>query len=818
LSDKRKLISVSVRELVEFVLRTGDLGSGRDFVGASRALEGSRAHRQLQRSRPAGYLAEVALSHRLETADWVLLVRGRIDGILVEPSKVILEEIKTVRGPWDGSPDPLHWAQAKVYAAIYAQQQALERLEIQLTYLDLTSETQTVFREAFAAADLWQFFQETLSLYRQWVQEQHDWRVLRDASIQSLEFPFSAYRPGQRKLVVSAYHAMQKPSRLFVEAPTGIGKTISVLYPAIKALGLGHFEKIFYLTAKTIGRAIVEKSIADLRSVGLRCRTLTLTARDKICFNNGQPCELQSCPFAIGYFDRSKAAIRAVLAREALTRPVIEEVARQHQVCPFELSLDASLWCDAIIGDYNYVFDPQVYLKRFFADEPGDYLFLIDEAHNLADRAREMFSAELDRAELSEVRGAARKEAPACAKTLEKLSRQWTALRKTAESDEGPSYADAGHLGGESRTAASGWTHRERLAAEETPWASRELPESLLSILRKFLEQAEQWLIQNRPSNLRPLLLDAYFRVLSFVRTADVFDERFLTLWDGQGRQSRLRLFCLDPSFLLQKALLRGKSAIFLSATLSPLPYFRQILGGESQDKLLQLPSPFPPENLCLLVHEQIHTHLKARASTYAEVAGAIEALVRIKRGNYLIYFPSYDYLNQVLERFRAQHPEIPTLVQTPGMAELQRESFMAAFHAERTQILVGFAVMGGIFGEGIDLVGDRLVGAVIVGVGLPQICLERNLIRAHFQENDANGFDYAYRFPGMNRVLQAVGRVIRSETDRGIVMLIDARFAEERYRQLFPAWWQPQRVGSEQEISERTATFWYPEGVPFHS
>lgn len=778
-SERTNTVYVSVRELVEFVLRTGDLGGDNDFVGASRAMEGSRGHRRLQRNRPSGYTAEVCISHRLETADGVLVLRGRIDGVLAAPPKVVIEEIKTVRGTWGGAPDPLHWAQAKVYAAIYAQQHALESVDVQLTYLDLGTDAQTIFRETFSGASLWQFFQETLALYQEWLQQQQQWCRLRDASIRALEFPY-LYRPGQRRLAVAAYQAIREHRHLFVEAPTGIGKTISVLFPAIKALGLGQVEKVFHLTAKTVGRAIVEKTLADLRACGLRLRAVTLTARDKICFNNGQACELQTCPFALGYYDRIKPALHEALAREALTRPVIEEIARQYQVCPFELSLDASLWCDVIIGDYNYVFDPQVCLKRFFAEETGAYVFLVDEAHNLAERARDMFSAELDRATLAETKRAAQTEAPACARTLERISRQWTASLSESE-----------------------------LSKEGQPWVTRELPEALLPLLRQFLERAEAWLVEGHPTELRPLLLESYFRVLSFVRTAERYDERYRTIWEGTGRQARIRLFCLDPSFLLQQALQRGESAIFLSATLSPLPYFRQILGGEPQDRVIQLDSPFPPENLCLLVQDQIATNLRSRGSTYADVANAIEATVCMKRGNYLVYFPSYEYLNQVLERFRTLHPARSTLIQTPGMDEAQREAFMAAFQAEGTQTLVGFAVMGGIFGEGIDLLGDRLVGAIVVGVGLPQICLERDLIRAYFQESQGTGFDFAYRFPGMNRVVQAVGRVIRSETDRGVVLLIDTRFAEERYRQLFPAWWQPQRVGSEPEIIELTSRFW---------
>ena len=428
-SASKPVLSVQVRELVEFALREGDLGGARDFVGPNRALAGTRGHQRLQRSRPAGYQKEVRLSHEIETAEFILRIQGRIDGLLVtregerprEPKmpgqsghesgdvrargdarppadveEVLLEEIKTVQGGWDRVADPLHWAQAKIYGYIYAHDNALEQIDIQLTYLDLDTGELTEFRNQFTLTDLSAFFEQTTAIYLDWLRAHHHWCQQRDESIRALTFPFTRYRSGQRQLAVAAYRALARGGRLFLEAPTGIGKTISVLFPAIKALGEGKLERIFYLTARTVGRAVAEKAIADLRQAGLRLRTLTLTAKEKICVQEGQPCDALTCPFARGYYDRRRPAMRAALAREEITRPVLEAVSREHQVCPFELGLDVSSWVDVVVCDYNYVFDPKVYLRRHFAEEPGDYAFLVDEAHNLVDRAREMFSADLE--------------------------------------------------------------------------------------------------------------------------------------------------------------------------------------------------------------------------------------------------------------------------------------------------------------------------------------------------------------------------------------------------------------------------------------
>jgi DNA excision repair protein ERCC-2 len=796
--------TISVRDLVEFVLRQGDLGGDRDFVGSDRALAGIRGHQKIQRSRPTGYLTELPVEYKVETDEFTLQIRGRIDGLLITSGQVLLEEIKTIQGTWDHEADPLHWAQAKFYGFIHAQEHTLKEIKIQLVYLELPAGKVTEFRQTFSFAELSDFFATTTAMYVDWLRERHHWCLARDASTDALAFPFANYRPGQRELAVSAYRVIANGGRLFLAAPTGIGKTMSVLFPAVKALGEGKLERIFYLTARTVGRAIAEKGLVDLRQTGLKLRAVTLTAKEKVCVRAGHPCDPLTCPLALGYYDRVKPAMREVLEREEITRAVLEEVGQKHQVCPFELSLDVSVWADAIICDYNYVFDPQVYLRRHFAEDGGAYGFLVDEAHNLVDRAREMFSADLDGREIVDIKRAVKQASPRCSKALTQLH---TAMRKLGN-------ATKPH---ENSFAASDPSSELNLFLVKTaPIRSEEngvstnpeFPDSLIEPMETALDEVENWLVKNQPAEFREALLALYFRLHSFRRTAELYDERFVTIIES-GPAIKVRLFCLDPSLLLRKALARGKAAIFFSATLTPMDYYRTLLGGAPEDPVLQLSSPFPSQNLAVLIQDRIQTHFKGRAESLGDVVEAIGTLVQGRRGNYLVYFPSYQYLNDTLQEFQIRFPPISVLVQRPGMNESERDAFLAAFSVEHGETLVGFAMLGGIFGEGIDLVGERLIGAVIVGVGLPQLCVERNLIRDYFQQQNAAGFDYAYTFTGMNRVLQSVGRVIRSETDHGVVLLIDARFDELRYRRLFPAWWKFVKVRNSDALRETVANFW---------
>jgi DNA excision repair protein ERCC-2 len=504
--------------------------------------------------------------------------------------------------------------------------------------------------------------------------------------------------------------------------------------------------------------------------------------------------------------------MREALQQESITRSVLESVGQEHGVCPFELSLDVSSWVDAVVCDYNYVFDPKVYLRRHFGEQSRDYGFLVDEAHNLVDRAREMFSGELHSREVHEVRRAIKPALPRCAKTLTRLGSAMRKLGRTSalgsiEPTEAAQESDLFHR--EPTTAPLARGAKPLSLRDADVITSKELPAALLAPIDDFLAEAEVWLAQNQPAEFREALLELYFQLHSFRRTADGYDERYVTIIETRDGV-RVRLFCLDPSYLLRQALDRGKAAVFFSATLAPIDYYRSLISNSSEDPLLQLSSPFAPENFAVLVQDRIRTHFKARGESLTEVAQAIGNLVQGRLGNYLVYFPSYQYLSEVQAQFQIHFPTVRLLAQRPAMSEAEREAFLGNFAVEHGETLAGFAVMGGIFGEGIDLVGDRLIGAVVVGVGLPQLCVERDLICQYFQERSGCGFDFAYTFPGMNRVLQSSGRVIRSENDRGVVLLIDSRFAESRYRRLFPEWWHPRFVRTAGEIREAAHSFWH--------
>jgi DNA excision repair protein ERCC-2 len=770
-----RTIQIPVRELVEFACRTGNLGGAGKFVSAKRALEGTRGHQQIQKARPEGYESEVAIVRTWTFPGFQLELSGRIDGVMRAENPPWIEEIKTVVGAWDGVPDPLHWAQGKTYAAMLADELPGETIEVRLTYLELDSGQVTTFRETFPVAALRTFLQEAIQQQADWLADHLQWIGQRDESIRATEFPHRGYRPGQRELAVAVYRAATRGGRLFSEAPTGIGKTISVLFPALKAICEGHADQVLFVTAKTSGRASAEQSVSDLRAAGMKLRALTLTARDKICFGETQPCDVATCPFALGFYDRLKPALKHLLHQESLSRATVEAVAREHSVCPFALSMQAVRWCDVVIGDFNHAFDPSVRLEQFGEESPVRALVLVDEAHNLVDRARKIFSASLEGSALTTVQRDVRTSVPALARALGKLS------------DGAKQLAQVG----------------ERHAA---------LPAEFTEKLRTFLQRAEQWLARNEPAPGREALLALYFEARWFeVVAGDLSDAYAITT--GQGETSdgwRVDLRCVDPSPALRAMMAGFRATVFFSATLSPVEYFQRVLGGESSDAVVRLASPFPPEHLRVLVETSVRTDFKGRENSLGAVADSIRALVAARAGNYLVFFPSYRYLESVAAQLEPMASAGWRLrAQRSDMTDAEREEFLRSFHEERGQTLIGLAVMGGAFGEGIDLVGDKLIGVVVVGVGLPQIGLERDLIRERFDAAGEAGFDFAYRFPGLNRVVQAAGRLIRSESDRGVVLLLDARWRDPAYARLLPEHWSVETVNGPVEISRAAAEFW---------
>lgn len=782
-----KEIRISVRDLVEHTYRSGDLDSR--FVGMSKAIEGVRLHQKIQGLRKDEaadeggiYLKEVSISKEIDFRDLRFIISGRIDGLIENSQGITIEEIKTTSRPLENINEDtylVHWAQVKCYAYMYAIEQKIKAVNIQLTYYNVDRVEQKVFIKPVVIEELEGHFMEVLEKYYSWAYATHEWIELRDATIKKIGFPYKEYRKNQRKLAVAVYKTITSSKRIFIQAPTGTGKTISALFPAIKALGEGNADKIFYLTAKTITRQVALDAIFRMWENGLRVKAIVLTAKDKICFKEESNCNPEYCEYARGYFDKVNLVLKEVFGKEGIiTREIVEEYAKRYVVCPFELSLDLSYWMDCIICDYNYVFDPRASLKRFFSERDSNYVLLIDEAHNLVDRAREMFSAELYKKPFLEAKRLMKDKVPSISKAVGRINTILLAIKKKSE-------------------------------GKNCCIAKEELKE-LYPALGTFISIAEEWLGSNNEVQGHKEVLELYFEAISFMRIYEIFDERYTAYVELSGSDVWLKLFCLDPSKLLGEITGKVKASVFYSATLTPLHYFKDILGGSEQDYNIKLASPFEDSNLSLTIVQNVSTKYINRENSLNDVADYIKTVVDGRKGNYLVFFPSYKYMNEVYMLFVTKYPKVEAILQQPAMQEEEKENFLLSFQQDSDSTLVGFAVMGGMFSEGIDLVGERLIGAVIVGVGLPQVCFERDIIMEFFKNKNRMGFEYAYMYPGMNKVMQAAGRVIRSELDRGVVLLIDERFDSRRYTGMFPQeWLNNNRVKSQQELVQILEKFW---------
>ena len=775
-------IKLSVRRLVEFLLRSGNLDSGSGGNALERAAEGAKIHRRLQKEAGEGYQAEVFFSHRENFADLCFRVEGRAGGIFEEDGLPVIDEIKTFSLPLASLPADgvqVHWAQAMCYAHFYAVSRECDPVAVRLTYCQTETQELRRLTRTFSAAQLSDFYQELLARYAPWARFRLEWDQLRKETIQAMPFPFETYRKGQRTLAGEVYRAIRDEKRLFCQAPTGVGKTISTLFPAVKAMGEELTSRIFYLTAKTVTRQAAADALAVMRRKGLRLKSVVLTAKEKICCQESPECTPGACPRAAGHFDRVNKALYDLLTQsDHFDRETLERTAELHQVCPFELSLDLSEWCDAVICDYNYLFDPVASLKRYFSEEKTNFTFLIDEAHNLPERGREMYTAELCKSDVLALKKEIGKQDKSIGKMLTSLNTAMLALRP--------------------------------LCGETGQAESAEIPEDFLRALYRFSVKCEEWLEIHREHPLRRQLLPLWFDVRFFLRISELYGPEYITQLRHRGSEVIIRLFCRDSARFLDESMGKGRASILFSATLSPLPYFVSVLGGGEEAKTLSIPSPFPKENLLLLLADQISTRYADRQKSLPEVAQMIGAFARAGNGNCIAYFPSYQYMEQAKSLVEEKFPDLQIICQGRNMEEKERESFLSLFSEENSKPLLGFCVMGGIFSEGIDFYGNRLVGAVIVGVGLPQVNRRQELLREYYEQERGDGFSFAYRFPGMNKVMQAAGRVIRSEQDRGSVLLIDSRFSQPSYRRLFPQHWDlPRRVRKAEEISGLLQEFW---------
>lgn len=784
MDENLPVIRISVRNLVEFILREGDIdnrtGGGQD---PENMQMGSRIHRKIQRQMGSDYQAEVPLKTEIVCDGFTLKIEGRADGLIHTKEQVMVDEIKGVLRELDRVQEPagIHLAQAKCYASMVAEQEGVDEIGVQMTYCQMETEEVKRFQYSYRSNELKVWFDEVIRQYEKWAKFQIEWRKARNASVKGIEFPFP-YRKGQRDLAVSVYRTILRKKKLFIQAPTGVGKTISTVFPAVKAVGEELGEKIFYLTAKTITRTVAEQAFETLREQNLKFKVITLTAKEKICFCEETSCNPDDCPYAKGHFDRVNDAVYELLMQEdVMSREVLEAQARKHKVCPFEMALDVSTWVDGVICDYNYVFDPDARLRRFFAEGgAGGYLFLIDEAHNLVERGRQMYSAELCKEDFLAVKKLVKGEAPRFAKRLEACNKILLAMKKECENYK--VLDNISHFGIQ---------------------------------LMNVLSETDRYLEECVDKEVRETVLDFYFQVRSFLNIYDGLDENYViyTEYQENGRFV-LKLFCVNPAANLQKCLDKGNSAVFFSATLLPIQYYKRLLSTEKDNYAVYIDSSFDTKKRLLMNGVDVSTRYTMRSrEMYQRYATYIFWVVKAKMGNYLIFFPSYRFMEDVYQEFTqllaSDEEEMGLVIQQKHMDEEERENFLRAFEMGREKSLIGFGVLGGIFSEGIDLTNEKLIGTLIIGTGLPQVCNEREILKSYFDKKGLYGFDYAYRYPGMNKVLQAAGRVIRTEDDRGVILLLDERFQREKGKEIFPKEWADCERCRLDIVEEKIRLFW---------
>ena len=746
--------SVAVRALCEFSAKVGDLDLR--FTPSPTAQEGMEGHRRVVARRAADYESEVALEGQFES----LRVRGRADGY--DPSCNRLEEIKTYRGDLARQPAnhrQLHWAQAKVYAWLMCQARQLPAIDVALVYLDVDSDGQTLISQHHSAAELQTFFETQCRRFLRWAEHQQQRLAERDRSLQALGFPYAQFRQGQRQLAETLYKAVSTGRCLMAQASTGIGKTLGTLFPLLKAMVPQQLDKVFFLTAKTPGRALALDAMRQITDATPQpaLRTLELIARDKACEHPDKACHGESCPLAQGFYDRLPAAREAAAGLPLLDRAQLREVALAHQVCPYYLGQEMARWVDLVVADYNYYFDAHALLFSLAQANQWRVAVLVDEAHNLVERGRGMYSASLDQGQLLALR---QSKPQGLSSALDRLNRQWNAL------------------------------YKEQRAPYQ---ASEQLPDAFLRALQQCIGLIQERLNQ-APAEVDAQVLQFFYQALQFSRVAELFDEHFIfdiTVRDSL-RKRRLATLCLrniTPARLLAPRMQAARSVTLFSATLSPRHFYSDLLGMPADTAWLEVAAPFRAEQLEVRIASQVSTRYRERHASLAPIVELIAEQYQRKPGNYLAFFSSFEYLQQVAALLAERYGHIPHWAHAAGMDEAARQSFLDRFVLDGCG--VGFAVLGGAFGEGVDLPGTRLIGAFVATLGLPQVNPVNEQFKQRLGRQFGAGFDYAYLYPGVRKVIQAAGRVIRGDQDQGVLVLIDERFAEARVQQMFPGWWQ---------------------------
>jgi len=806
-------IVASVREMCALAFRSGDIDSRRP--PRDNGEPPSKLHSALQKSRGELYNREYPLLNVSKYGELYYQVSGRADGVTEKDGELWVEEIKIVSG-YEMSLPPRRrdTAQLMCYAYLLAVQKNLEHVDTRLTYYEPESEKERNIDRRYFTDELRIFYNDLLARVEPFAQIEKFRAEEVLPSLKNAVFPYPTLRDGQREFIGEAFAAIKNSKRLFAQAPTGTGKTVSSLYPAVRAIGHRLCDKIFYLTAKSSTSREAYNAVGKLFEAGAKLRTVMVGAKEQVCLCEkarssplrvGAFCNPDDCPYARGYYDRLSGAIFELLERQnGYNLNVLREVAKKHTVCPYELSLDISELCDVIICDYNYLFSPNVYMRRYFADggNGGKYVFLVDETHNLGNRARDMYSSELSRNSVKDALGAVtayiegdmgeyeeREKLSKLAECLEAYRMSLTRLRALCK-DNFVKDADGNERGF---------------------YLSRNPTEKFNLAVEVFVKSCEGWLRTNRDHPLYPTVSAVCSEARQHLLMLEYYDSRFLTYVMVYGGDIRVRIYCLDPSDILDRCMRRGVSSILFSATLTPLDYFVDLLGGGKNSATLALPSPFKQDNLFVAAVDSVSTRYDDRnEKNYKRIAAVIAATVVPRPGNYIVYFPSYSYMEEVVKCFSKKYPSVKLLVQKKGMTRAERESFIASFKEDEGKLRIGMCVLGGSFSEGVDLPGSKLIGTVVVGVGLPGLSNENNIIKEYYDVKSECGYDYAYTFPGMNNVLQAAGRVIRRDSDRGVVVLVDDRYAEDRYKMLIPPQWSHMIfTGDISSLAKAVSDFW---------
>ncbi len=782
-------VHCSVRQMVEFILRSGSVDYRRKSM--KKALKGIQIHNIIQKKHfkeallnGFDYESEFPLKAEILYKDIKFEIEGRADAIVAVKNHIHIEEIKSTSKRLENieAPNELHLAQAKCYGYLYCLEHKAESAFIHLCYADVSGSETKVFSQQLKLCELKDYFYKILDRLYFWAEFSFKMTEERNASCLELKFPYGEFRKGQRDFCAAVYRSLFSKKKLFAQAPTGTGKTVSTLFPAVKFLPQikNSSGKIFYLTAKNITRTIAEDCVRAMVKNGLKIKAVVLSSKEKTCpFNGKIPCEPSSCEYACGHYDRVNNAVLDILNTiDVINLEDITNYCKKYSVCPFELGLDIALFADIIICDYNYAYDPKVKLKRFFSENKGDYIALVDEAHNLVDRAREMFSAEISEDDFAKLKAVFKKSSSRIIKEVKKID---------------SFFADG----------------LSQLDDEQSALVKTAANQELFNVISDFIYDADFWLSENEGNEAYDTVLQIYFKAQDFLRIADLYDSRFVYVLEKKDYSASIKLFCIDPSYLLKNEEANFISTIFFSATLTPLNYFIEVLGGKSDDNYMAAASSFDKKNLFVAINPNIHTTYRKRHESYSLAAESIYCMVNAKKGNYFAFFPSYQYLNEVYSVFSQKYDNISVIIQRKNMTEAEKADFIASFSENNDVARVGFVVLGGAFSEGIDLTGNRLIGAAVVGVGLPMLCTEKNIISNYYNSKNNMGFEYAYRYPGMNKVLQAAGRVIRTHSDKGVVLLMDSRYADNEYKNLFPGHWDKVNYVNIKNLYDSLKDFW---------